>query len=191
MKSSAAITTPTETHRQPAEQRREQQHRDQHDERVHHRRDRGAGAGAHVRGGAGDRARGGEAAEEGRHQVAGALGHQLRVGVVLAAGHAVCDHGREQGLDRAQRRDREGGGQQLADEREREPDGLAVGARELPRQHRQRRQRRDPVPDDAAHAVLEAAGDRRGFAARHDPGQGQGTRGARDERRERGGHARR
>ena len=56
--------------------------------------------------------------KNGRDDVADAERDELRVGIVLGAGHAVGDDRGEQRLDRAEHRDREGRGQQLADQRE-------------------------------------------------------------------------
>ena len=77
---------------------------------VDHAGEGGACAGADVGGGAGDGSGGGDAAEEGRDDVGDALGNEFDVGVVAVAGHAVCDNGREHGLQRGEHGDSEGGG---------------------------------------------------------------------------------
>ena len=52
--------------------------------------------GAHVGGRTGDGGGGGDAAEEGRGQIAQSLADQFGVGIVLAAGHAVGHHRAQQ-----------------------------------------------------------------------------------------------
>lgn len=48
------------------------------------------------------RARPGKTAAETGHAIAHALADQLAVGIVVFAGQAVRDHGRQQGVDRAE-----------------------------------------------------------------------------------------
>ena len=64
--------------------------------------------------GAGDGARGGDAAEKRGEQVGGTLCDELGVGVVAVTGHAVGYGGREERFDGPQYGDGEGGGQQAA-----------------------------------------------------------------------------
>ena len=70
-----------------------------------------ARAGAHIGGGARDRAGDADAAEERRGDIGEALRHQLAVRAVPPSGHAVGDDGREQRFDRAEQREGEGIGQ--------------------------------------------------------------------------------
>ena len=87
---------------------------------------------------------GGDAAEERGDDVADAERQQLGVGVVLGAGHAVGDHGREQRLDGARAwrwRTPTGASVRMSGEVE-SASGAPSGAGQAPGQ-RQRRQRRD------------------------------------------------
>ena len=77
-------------------------------------RDGAGGAAFHVGDGARDRAGGGHAAEERRHEVGDALGHQLLVGVVPVADHAVGHARAQQRFNGAQQRQRDDGHQQKA-----------------------------------------------------------------------------
>ena len=113
---------------------------------VDHRGDRRARARADVGGGARDRAGRRDAAEERGDDVADAQREQLGVRIVPRARHAVGDHRREQRLDRAEHRDRERRGEQLAERRERS--GRAG-------------RRRAPAASRAASAAAAAAGCRR------------------------------
>ena len=65
-------------------------------------------AGAHVGRRARDRARDADAAEQARRDVGDALRHELAVRAMPAARHAVGDDGRQQRLDRAEQRERDG-----------------------------------------------------------------------------------
>lgn len=77
-------------------------------------------AGAHVHRRTGDGGGGRDPAEHGGGEVGQPLAEEFAIGVVaLAHGHLVGHGGGEQALQRGQRRDREGGGQQ-------DPDGVKV-----------------------------------------------------------------
>jgi hypothetical protein len=75
---------------------------------------------------------------------------------VLAAGHAVGDHGAEQRFDGAQHGDGKCRGQQLADQFEGQRQGLAVGAGQAPGQGQVRQERRDAGVFDAIELIAEA-----------------------------------
>jgi hypothetical protein len=98
-------------------QRRGHQHDGQQRECMDNARHRAAGAGAHVGHGAGDGAGGQNAAEERRHQLGDALGHQLLVGIVadMLRRHVVGHPGAQPRLEGAQQRDRDGGDHQQLD----------------------------------------------------------------------------
>ena len=88
-------------------------------QRVDHARDRRATAHEHVGAGARDRAGRAEAAEERHREIGDALRHELLVGIVAVVDHRVRDSRREQGLDRAEQRNRESGEDEVAQCRER------------------------------------------------------------------------
>ena len=69
---------------------------------------------ADVRGGARDRAGGGQATKQGRNDIGDALRHELDVGIVLVVAHAVGDDCGHQRLDGAEHRDGEGRREKLA-----------------------------------------------------------------------------
>ena len=83
------------------------QHEQQQEQGVRHAGHGAARAGADIGRGPGDGAGDADAAEQRRGDVGDALGHQLAVRAVAAAGHAVGHHGREQALDPAQQRERQ------------------------------------------------------------------------------------
>jgi hypothetical protein len=112
------------------EQRRRGEQDQEQREAVHQARQGARAAGPYIGGGAGDGAGGGDAAEQRREQVGEALADQLLVGVVLGAGHAVCHHRREQGLDGAEHGDGEGRADELEDARQSE--GRELEGREPP-----------------------------------------------------------
>ena len=106
---------------------------------MQHAGDRSVRAGAHVGRGARDRAGDADAAEQRRRDVRDALRDQLAIRAVAPAGHAVGHDGREQRLDRAEQRERDGARQHR----------LHLGKAELrQRRHRQaaRECRRTAVP---------------------------------------------
>ena len=70
-------------------------------------------AGADVGGGAGNGARGGNAAKECRSNVAHALADELSVRMVAGAGHTVCHAGAQQGFNGSQQCNHKGGLHQL------------------------------------------------------------------------------
>ena len=90
------------------------------EDRMQHARHRAARAGADIGGGARDGAGDADAAEQGGADVGDALRHQLAVGAVPPAGHAVGDHRREQRFDRAQQGEGQRGRQHRLHLRERE-----------------------------------------------------------------------
>ncbi|MNS93428.1 hypothetical protein D3C72_1276040 [compost metagenome] len=75
---------------------------------MHHAGQRAVAAIADIGGGAGDGAGGGKPAEQRRQDIGDALPHQLLVGIVPGAGHAVGHHRGQQRFDRAQHGDGEG-----------------------------------------------------------------------------------
>jgi hypothetical protein len=83
--------------------------RDQHEQqkigRMQHAGDWAFGASAYIGRRPGDGAGDRHAAEYHRADIGKALGHKLAIGAAAAARHAVGDHGREQRLDRAGKRD--------------------------------------------------------------------------------------
>ncbi len=103
---------------------------------MQHAGDRTARAGADIGRGARDGAGDADAAEQRRADIGKALRHQLAIGAMPAAGHAVGDHRRQQRLDGAEQREGDRVGQH--------------GLRLLQRERRQRRQRQ--FPRNAAEA---------------------------------------
>src|SRR5271157_5503441 len=100
------------THGDVADQRRGEQKNTQQGKRVNHSRNRGLRPGADVRGGASDSAGGGEASEHWGKDIGDALADEFNVGIVAVVAHAVGDHRRHEGLDRAQHGNGEGGTEQ-------------------------------------------------------------------------------
>ena len=84
------------------------------EQRVQHAGHGAVRAGAHVGRRARDRARHADAAEQARGDVGDALGDELAVRAMPAARHAVGDDGRQQRLDGAEQRERDGARQHLA-----------------------------------------------------------------------------
>ena len=80
---------------------------------MHHARDRRGGARLNVRHRTRDRARGGDAAEEGRDKVCNPLAHQFLVGIVAVVGHGIGHARTKEALDRAEHGEREHGTQKL------------------------------------------------------------------------------
>ncbi|MCY1460942.1 hypothetical protein D9M71_785450 [compost metagenome] len=87
------------SHRQIAEKRCEDEYRQQHHSTVNNGRQWRKRSAAHVGGTAGDRRRGGNAAEQWCDQVAQALAQQFCIRIVFAAGHAIRHHRTQQGFD--------------------------------------------------------------------------------------------
>ena len=78
---------------------------------MQHAGDRAFGSGTDIGRGAGDGAGDGNAAKQGRADIGRALRHELGIGAVPPAGHAIGDHRRKQQLDGAEKRDGGGIGQ--------------------------------------------------------------------------------
>ena len=73
-------------------------------------------AGANIGRGAGDGACGGKSAEHGRNDIGYALADEFHVRVVMVIAHAVRNHSRHEGFDRAQHRDGKSRTQQSVDQ---------------------------------------------------------------------------
>jgi hypothetical protein len=123
--------------------------------------DRRGGAGAHVRRGARDRAGRREATEQRGQQVAGALGEQFGVRVVLVAAHRVGRDRRQQRLHRAEQRDHDGTRHQRLHGRPLQAERGPVRIGLLPRPRERRSARRHARHDDAVDEVREARADGR------------------------------
>ena len=130
---------------------------------MQHARDRAVRAGPHIGRGARDRAGDADAAEQRRADIGEALRHQLAVGAVAAAGHAVGDDRREQRFDRAEQREGDRVGQHRLHAVSRSNGGSAgtgsdaryaaeARADRLDRQGKQRPRRPRPAPTRDQHA---------------------------------------
>ncbi|MCY1511240.1 hypothetical protein D9M68_456480 [compost metagenome] len=154
-------------HRQVAEQRGEQQHGQQHHAGVNDGGDGRTGAGAYVGGTAGNGCGGGDAAEQRSDQVAQALPEQFGIGIVPGASHAVGHYSAEQRLDGAEHGDGEGRCQQLAEQLERQAQGLPIRPRQLPGPGEGGQEGRDAGMADAVDHIAEALAQGRHGQAQH------------------------
>ncbi len=82
---------------------------------MNHARDWRLGSGPHIGRRARNRARGGQPAKKRRHDVRHALRHQLHIGIVFVVAHAIGNHRRHQGFDRAKHGHCERGRKELPD----------------------------------------------------------------------------
>lgn len=107
-------------HRDHFRERHKHEQAQEQDDRVYHTRDRGTSAVFDVRRRSRDRARGGDAAEKPRTDIAYALGDEFGVGIVPISDHTVGHHAGKQGLDRREDRDGKRAGQYRLDRRKTE-----------------------------------------------------------------------
>lgn len=143
-------------HRQIGQQIRQGDDGDEHHAGMDDAGQRRAGSGADVGRGAGDGGRGRDTAKKGRDDVAQALPHQLGIGIVARARHAVGDHGAQQRFQRAQHGDGKGRAEQILQQRQGQLERLAVRAGLHPGPLPLRQEGRDAVADLGARRPREA-----------------------------------